>query len=117
MLDSLLQQAVYTYTVAYEEHLAMSLIDEGKRCVDAGHIDEGVKMFLEVNTMHRWRDTLGPLILSNLAFAYALQKNYTLARQYVDDYHLLMGDQASNTEHYQKIIYAYNQINQEETSK
>ena len=79
------------HNTAYEENIANQYITEGKRCIAEGKIDDAITLLLEVNNMHKLRENYGATIISNLAYAYTLKKNFTLAKQFIEDYHMILG--------------------------
>ena len=90
-IRELLKTALFFYQVANEEILADSLIKEGSRCIEEGKLGDAHHLFEEANDLEKWRDIYGTVILANLAYICALKKNYTKAKQHIDDFYELYG--------------------------
>jgi hypothetical protein len=48
-------------------------------------------LFEEANSLDKWKDLYGTIILANLAYICAMKRNYSMARQYLDEYDYLFG--------------------------
>lgn len=49
-------------------------------------MDDALGLFEEANTLEKWRDIYGTVVLANLAFICAKKKNYIKAKQFLNDY-------------------------------
>lgn len=79
-MSELLKTALFFYQVANEEILADSLIKEGTRCIEESKLADALHLFEEANSLEKWRDIYGTMVLANMAFICVKQGNYMKAR-------------------------------------
>ena len=111
-IRELLKTALFFYQVANEELLSESLIKEGTRCIEEGKLNDAQNLFEEANLLEKWRDIYGPSIFANLAYICAMRRNYTKAKQHLEDYLALYGNSEFNIDpdEHQKLSYAQQQV-------
>ena len=63
-----LKATLFFYQIANEELLMNNLIKEGKRCIEENKLEDALQLLEEANTMNRWKDVYGSVVLSNLAY-------------------------------------------------
>lgn len=100
-----IKTVLYFNQVAHEENLINSLIKESMQCIDNSQLEEALSMLQEANSMDKWKELYGPQVLSNLSYCYALKGNFTLAKQYFEEYRALYGDLGFDNTDHQKLTY------------
>ena len=60
------KSAMFFHSIAEEEIQLNDMIKEGKQCLDTGKLESAIEIFKEANSLERWKDLYGSIILSCL---------------------------------------------------